>query len=464
MGYIIEEAKELTEENDFLGTLNKAKAITEYIKNNEDIIQKNNMIALYGQWGTGKSSVLKTIKKNLHEPLYKTIWIDMWKEENNYIDLSSKILNQILESLGIKDVDVKRDILKGFMIACKGFKASLPIISYDFKPALDYLTNEIDNVQKEKENIKKFSEKFNEIIKKHYEKNKSKIVVFLDDLDRCNNDNMLNIIYNIKTLLSIENIIFIFGIDKEAVTLALRNKYNNEENKADSFLDKIFPISFNMPCFILNGRLLIILRNYFPELPDNTLEIIIQFLLKINFTNPRELIKALNKYEMIKDELKRKKVIDISSIWYIVLIIFLIIEHEFNYKSYIEILQENKKRKINKFIKCYIIKGDSGAKHSFAYDSQKINIIIYNEIMEREYIESDIFEQIIDTNKMTEREIQADYCRTSIEAGIKFESWLSCFQVSRNTMFAEFLMEHREYYNINRENLYRLAYELDILL
>ena len=44
-----------------------------------------------------------------------------------------------------------------------------------------------------------------------------------------------------------QDVIFIFGIDKNAVSLALMNKYNNETNKAERFLDKIFPISFNMP-------------------------------------------------------------------------------------------------------------------------------------------------------------------------------------------------------------------------
>ena len=462
MGYIIEEAKELTKENDFLGTLEKSNAITEYIKNNTDILQKNNMIALYGEWGSGKSSVLKTIEKNLSESSYKTIWIDMWKEENNYIDLSSKILNKILDSLEINGVDAKRDILKGFMIACKGFKINLPIINYDPEPALDYLTNEIDNIQKEREDIEKFSKEFNEIVKKYYKKNNSKIIVFLDDLDRCNSENMLNIIYNVKTLLSIENIIFVFGIDKEAVTLALRNKYSNAENKADNFLDKIFPISFNMPCSVANANLTIILKNYFKEFDNNKLMDIIEFFRKINFTNPRKLIKVLNKYEMIKKEIERKEVIELSDVWNVVLILFFIIEHQFNYSSYIDIVQGNKKRKINKFIKCYVIKSDSGIKHCFSYEGQEINIALLNS--KEKYISSGILEQIVDTNKMTEKEIQAEYYRRGVDAAIKFESWLSCFQVSINTMFAEFYIENRKHYNIKEDELYRLIHELDLLL
>lgn len=48
-------------------------------------------------------------------------------------------------------------------------------------------------------------------------------------------------------MLSInDNIIFIIGIDKKAVTLALQNKYNNDYNKADEYLEKIFPVNFEL--------------------------------------------------------------------------------------------------------------------------------------------------------------------------------------------------------------------------
>ena len=73
------------------------------------------------------------------------------------------------------------------------------------------------------------------------------MVVFLDDLDRCESDNIITVISAIKLLLSInKNIIFIIGVDKTAVTLALKNKYNNDYNKADEYLEKNFSITFEI--------------------------------------------------------------------------------------------------------------------------------------------------------------------------------------------------------------------------
>ena len=32
-------------------------------KENKEFLEKNNLIALYGEWGSGKSSIFKTLKK-----------------------------------------------------------------------------------------------------------------------------------------------------------------------------------------------------------------------------------------------------------------------------------------------------------------------------------------------------------------------------------------------------------------
>lgn len=92
--------------------------------------------------------------------------------------------------------------------------------------------------------------------------NNKKLVVFLDDLDRCESENIITLISAIKLLLSInKNIIFIIGLDKKAVTLALRNKYNNDYNKADEYLEKIFPINIELTNNLQNNQLLNYISN-----------------------------------------------------------------------------------------------------------------------------------------------------------------------------------------------------------
>lgn len=128
---------------------------------------------------------------------------------------------------------------------------------------------------------------------------------------------MLNIIYNIKLLLSVNNVIFIFGIDKEAVSLALKNKYNNEINKAENFWDKIFPISFNMPKNVFDFQKLI--NNIFKEIKIAKLKVIEEFFAKINFMNPRKLKKVFMRYSIIKNNLIEKELLNEDKEWNIIM-------------------------------------------------------------------------------------------------------------------------------------------------
>ena len=54
---------ELTEKTDFFSHINKGNAIVSYFKSNIDDLTNTNMFALYGKWGSGKSTLMKYIGK-----------------------------------------------------------------------------------------------------------------------------------------------------------------------------------------------------------------------------------------------------------------------------------------------------------------------------------------------------------------------------------------------------------------
>ncbi len=332
---LTEEPIILNETNDFLGSLEKANSIAKFIKADSELLSKNNMIAIYGEWGNGKSSLMKTIAEKLENDKYEKIWIDMWKEESDYSNLSIKILNKILEKIKLDDT-TRKGLLQAFIILGKGINVNIPLVSYDMEKAFEQLEKEIDPSN----NMDNFIKTFQEKVKKYIEKKNKKIIVFIDDLDRCNSDNMLNIIYNIKLLLSVQDVIFIFGIDKNAVSLALMNKYNNEINKAESFLDKIFPISFNMPNKALN--LSLFLKTIFQGLDENKINEIEKFLTEINFINPRKLKKVFFKYLLIRKYLIEKQLLDEEKVWSIIWVLFFIIESEFEQNNYLYMIKNKK--------------------------------------------------------------------------------------------------------------------------
>lgn len=430
---LTEEPIILNEENDYLGSLDKAKAIKEFIENDTEHLLKNNMIAIYGEWGSGKSSLMRTIDTKLEETKYKKIWIDMWQEESDYSNLSTKILNKILQSIGLEKETIK-ELLKAFIILGKGIKITTPIISYDMDKAFEQLEKEIDNTNK----IESFINTFEEKIEKYMEKNNKKIIVFLDDLDRCNSENMLNIIYNIKLLLSVNNVIFIFGIDKEAVSLALKNKYNNKINKAENFLDKIFPISFNMPNNVFDFHKLI--NNTFKEMKIEKLKVIEEFFIKINFMNPRKLKKVFLRYSIIKNNLIEKKLLDEDKEWNIIWILFLIIENEFEGKNYYFMLKNNKKDILCSRI--YFEKGNTAMKQIPGYNEYKLSALLKEEKEKTIYIPMELFEFILNPDELVRNSIPI--YAASNETGLVFDSnlWFDLFKDSISKRFCLFFFKN----------------------
>ena len=63
MDNLIEEIKEINQDNDIFGTYQKARSICDFLEldSNKEILEKNNLIAIYGSWGSGKSCLMKTL-------------------------------------------------------------------------------------------------------------------------------------------------------------------------------------------------------------------------------------------------------------------------------------------------------------------------------------------------------------------------------------------------------------------
>ena len=194
---------------------------------------------------------------------------------------------------------IKDDVLKSGRIVLKSVDVSLSPISLSFENRnVDY-----ENI----ENLIKKIQRISEILK---ESNK-KLIVFIDELDRCEPEHILELFSLLKTVFSAcnsdenKNITYFVAIDKEVAIKAVRTKYK-DEIKIEEYLEKIFNISFNMPkCPELKD----FIKSYTFFNDDETAEKLAKFFEAINFTNPRHLKKVLNKYTILI-EFKSSKIDD----------------------------------------------------------------------------------------------------------------------------------------------------------
>lgn len=333
----------------------------------------------------------------------------------------------------------------------------------------------MDEVQKlDEERVKNIKdnkclwEKINEF-EEEYSKmtfNNKKLVVFLDDLDRCESENIINLISSIKLLLSVnKNIIFIIGIDKKAVTLALQNKYNNDFNKADEYLEKIFPINFS-----INNNINI--ENFedaivtIMSISHEDSKKIVKFLNNIEFYNSRHIKKVLRKYISIKEYLIEKN-IDLSNIYNIILVLYFIIIHIFYNDEYKYLLLENKETVYNKILLInYDRKTGRKVENQFDQYNKKCNLNYNNG---KKY---EIFKLLLRFSpyELKKEEINVNYYIDG-EMSIDYYNWLGLFEnsickkiiqfITSDTNFLDMLFENGTY---NDARVYNIINEINNII
>ena len=471
---LIEEIKVLNRENDMFGTYDKAMAICNFLQleNNKKLLEKNNLIAIYGSWGIGKSCLMKTIESNLPENEFETVWFDTWKyEKDDNLPYSllkfmtkDKKINKV-KGNGKNILETGYSILKGM---AKGIDINLGIINIKPGEAMDEVQKLDEERVKNIKDNKCLWEKINEF-EKEYSKitfNNKKLVVFLDDLDRCESENIINLISSIKLLLSVnKNIIFIIGIDKKAVTLALQNKYNNDFNKADEYLEKIFPINFS-----INNNINI--ENFedaivtIMNVSHEDSKIIVKLLTNIEFYNSRHIKKVLRKYISIREYLIKKD-IDLSNIYNIILVLYFIIIHIFHNDEYKYLLLENKETVYNKIL---LINYDrkTGRKVENQFEQ-------YNKICNLNYSNGkqyEIFKLLLRFSpyELKKEEINVNYYIDG-EISIDYYNWMGLFNdsickkiiqfIMSDTNFLDMLFEDKTY---NDERVYNMIKEINNII
>ena len=299
---------DLNENNDFFNTLEKANLIKEFIENYTPNMTENKIMALFGEWGSGKSSVLKYIDKQLKKETFSTLYFNSWEYEKDQ-SLALSLFDALYcgaEYENKKIVGLREKAFRVLGAVAKGFTINLPFGTFNPKDMIDYAENtEKDSYYKE---VQSFKESFKDLEDAILgEDTKKRLVVFLDDLDRCEPENILNLLSAIKLFFTYGStrIMFVCGVDKEAVHKALLIKYN-DVIKANEYLEKIFDFSFNMPnSFDVEKAL----RDSLKSLDDfNTNQDDFNFAVRkisemfkaIYFTNPRHIKKVINKYMIFR--------------------------------------------------------------------------------------------------------------------------------------------------------------------
>ena len=283
-----------SEEEDLLEISKYVKGLGKFIRE----CQTPMSIAIQGDWGTGKTSTLNLLKKNLEADKdtngIKCVFFNTWQysQFNMEDSLYVSFVHNLIKQCGGND-----EILK--TVAGFGKLAFFKAIDWKFGTNASEILDGFEKAKKDQmESVSKLQEDFAELVKK----TGKRLVIFIDDLDRLNPEVAVELLEIIKLFVNVENSIFVLAIDYEVVVKGVRKKYgeNLSEEKCRNFFDKIIQLPFKMP--VERYNLTELVRKAVQEqthMTDEGVNIVAEFISDVMGTNPRTFKRLVNAFFLI---------------------------------------------------------------------------------------------------------------------------------------------------------------------
>lgn len=225
-------------------------------------------IALQGEWGSGKTSLMTRLKRelcDLPDSLFVGVAINTWE----YSMMSApeatvyKILAQLVRVLTDEDPH-SQNTFKNFLRGAgnflyRGARESLktiPGVGGGVAVLLEAanVPTQILSDSEEPQMVSLAELRVaieNSVKKKVGERQKRGVIVFIDDLDRLNPPVAVEILELLKNVFTLENCIFVLAIDYDVVVKGLEPKFgkltDKNEREFRSFFDKIIQVPFSLP-------------------------------------------------------------------------------------------------------------------------------------------------------------------------------------------------------------------------
>lgn len=239
-------------------------------------------IGVFGQWGQGKTSMLRQIEVDLknvraHDGTeILTLWFNPWQfsgEEHMIIPFFHTLASYLQEYTDTKKKEA--EAAKPISTKIKNFLkvlSQVPVaLAYgtEFKIKAPLI---VESKFKFSDAIKRAQKKNKRIMQNEVEKYESmyyrlisvlqdaardlglKIVVFIDDLDRCLPEKAVELLEGVKVFLDLPGFVYVMGVAREVIEKGIRFRYRDlykEENEKpfleQDYLDKIIQFPMTLP-------------------------------------------------------------------------------------------------------------------------------------------------------------------------------------------------------------------------
>ena len=234
-------------EDGVLGFDNYRDALNSIIKSSDPHFT----IGIFGGWGTGKTTLMKMMRKQLDEEGEITVWFNPWqyeKEEHLMLPLLQTIELELRNRKVARSATIRK-LGKTIVALMSSFSAQIPLVGVDLsaKDAIDTYENLFES-----RNLSsiyfELQQQLSTVIMELREKNKDRIVVFIDDVDRCLPDKALQVLESIKAFLDVPGYIFVLGLSRNIIERCVDAKYQEKSGVTGSqYLRKMIQVPFTLP-------------------------------------------------------------------------------------------------------------------------------------------------------------------------------------------------------------------------
>lgn len=272
-------------------------------------------IGIYGKWGEGKTSFLNLLRdkiehfdKGKNGKEYLTFDFNPWRYSNED-EMLFDFFDGIAKRFYIEDkTKIKKigTLVTRYSRYLKAIKISTSIgipkslgTSVSFEPSKIFEALGED-LAGEQITLDKLKDKVNKSINEA----NFKVLVFIDDLDRLDKNEIYTILKLIKLNANFDNFIFITTLDSEHVAKAIKDRYGDDSDDGKLFLEKIINIPIYLPKieeedlrFFFEKKLIQISKNLdINETKEKELQELIYDFDNGIFDSPREILRILNSF------------------------------------------------------------------------------------------------------------------------------------------------------------------------
>lgn len=281
-------------------------------------------IGIFGSWGHGKTSLLRLVqsllKTKANKKLVTTVWFNAWqyeREEHPIVPLTATVIRSLEENYSGFSKGLKKTataLINGLRSVAYAFASKMTVkvpglaefeagfVAKEMSKRYEELkARTIDPLLDQSLYYNAFQtlEKIN--VQQGKDTERLKVVVFIDDLDRCLPEHALHLLESIKLVLSQPGFIFVMALDKNLIESYLNQRFSKEYGLKEyahgqSYLDKMIQLPFWIPSHKKRFTEFIrkmLVENNLGELADSS-ETIDQIIGPGSSFNPRTVIRFFN--------------------------------------------------------------------------------------------------------------------------------------------------------------------------